>query len=316
MQINAGLPWHRRSAYWVLCGAVLVVSTSSILIRFAQAEGVSAGAIAFWRLFIASLVLLLWVGAREPVGLGAAFRDRWLPLSGVFLGIHFAAWIASLFYTSVASSTALVTTIPVWVALASWLLFGERPTLRVALGIAAAMAGSACFFYAGEQPDSAGSNPTLGNMLAILGSWAVCGYMLIGRKRMQTHSTGAYVAAVYSVAAITLLVFALVSGDALWGYSAVAWWCLIGLAAGPQLLGHTGINWALARLTPTMVSVVILAEPVGSTVFAFLFLGEAIGLWQIVGFVFLAVGIVTVSRAPAPLATPLTPKPTAEARRI
>ncbi len=290
----------RWPVYAALAAGVLVISTASILIRWAQAEGVPSLAIAAWRLTIAALLLapLVWFKARAEI---TAMPRATLGLalaSGVFLALHFASWIASLQYTSVASSVALVTTNPIWIALFSVLVLRERmPGLRIgAVGLA--LAGSGVILWADSGVVGLTTpNPALGNGLALLGSLTVCGYLLIGRKLRRGMSLLAYIGLVYGGAALCLMAAALVSGVALSGYSGVAWLCLAGMALGPQLLGHSAFNYALKHVTPTTIALTVLGEPVGSALLAWLWFGEAIGVVKLAGMALLLGGIFLAARS-------------------
>ena len=286
--------------YVVLAVAVLIVSCAAILIRVAQGEGVNSITIAAWRLTIAAALLwpLAWKSASKEIG--AWRKQDWLlgGVAGLFLALHFAAWISSLAYTSVASSTALVTTNPIWIALVSWLFFRERLDGWLVFGIAAAVAGSALIFLsdANLADGIGGSNPMLGNLLAVVGSLTVCGYLLIGRRLRRTMSLLPYIWLVYTAAAVALMMTAALSGSALSGFSTLAWLCLIGLALGPQLLGHSAINWALKHVSATFIAITILGEPIGSALLAWLIFGERFAPLQLAGFAMLLAGIYLASR--------------------
>lgn len=290
----------RRPVYAALAGGVLIVSTASILIRWAQMEGVPSLAIAAWRLTLASLVLapLVWLKARDEIAALPRARLGLALASGVFLALHFASWIASLQYTSVASSVALVTTNPIWIALFSVLVLRERmPGLRIA-AVALALAGSGVILWADSGVVLASApHPALGNGLALLGSLTVCGYLLIGRKLRADMSLLAYIGLVYSSAALCLMAAALVSGVALSGYSGVAWACLAGMALGPQLLGHSAFNYALKHVTPTTIALSVLGEPVGSALLAWFLFDEAIGVVKLFGMALLLSGIFLAARS-------------------
>ncbi|MCA3042550.1 MAG: DMT family transporter [Rhodocyclaceae bacterium] len=292
----------RTLSFIVLGVAVLVVSTAALLVRVEQAEQVSSISIAFWRLTIASFSLVLYV-ACKPKHRAELFKVEGrsfglMVLSGLFLAIHFATWIGSLAFTSVASSTALVSTNPVWLALFSWLVLKDRPDRWIWVGVAASLLGSTLIFLA----DSAtmlvpAANTTLGNGLALVGSITVCGYLLIGRSLAHSVPILLYVTIVFSSAAVTLFVIAVSSGAPLLGYSATAWLCLLALAFGPQLIGHSGISWSLRHLAPTMVAVVILGEPVCSALLAWWCLGEQFGWLQVAGFLLILTGISVAAKS-------------------
>lgn len=290
----------RWLAYLVLGIAVLIVSSAAIFIRFAQADGVASLAIAAWRLTIAAVVLAPVVMLRHREEIASLPRRSWLfgVASGLFLALHFAAWISSLAYTSVASSLALVSTNPVWIALASWLLFRERLGAGLLLGIAAAVGGSALIFASdtGAGAAATASNPMLGNTLAMLGSITVCGYLLIGRRLRASVSLLPYVWLVYTSAAIFLMLGAAAADVPLGGYSFLGWGCLLVLALGPQLLGHSAFNWALGHVSATFIAIVTLGEPIGSALLAWMIFGESFATLQLAGFVLLLAGIYLAGR--------------------
>jgi drug/metabolite transporter (DMT)-like permease len=291
-----------RSAapYLVLACGVAVVSTASILIRFAQGEGVPSLTIAAVRLGVAALVLtpIVWArSSRELLGLRASELLLAL-LSGGFLAVHFWSWIASLAYTSVASSTALVTTNPLWVGLASVLILGERLGRATIAGIALTLAGSALIFVSDSSSQNAGvqPNPLLGNLLALLGAVAASGYLLVGRALRARVGLLAYIWLAYGTAAVLLLLGVGATSSTLSGYSALAYAAMLGLALGPQLLGHTAFNWALRHLSATFVALSILGEPVGSALLAMAIFGERLAPVQLAGFLLLLVGIYFAAR--------------------
>jgi drug/metabolite transporter (DMT)-like permease len=289
----------RWLSFIVLAGAVAVVSTASILIRLAQAEGASSLTIAAVRLGLAAVILapFAWQKARrEIMRLGRRELGLCL-LSGLFLAIHFWTWISSLEYTSVASSAALVTTNPLWVGLASAVLLRERPAPIALAGIAITVAGSVLIFAA----DSGGSertatNPLLGNALALVGAISASGYLLVGRALRARISLTAYVWLAYTVAAMLLGAALAASGTALATLSVPAWGFMALLAIGPQLAGHTAFNWAVRRLTATFVAIAILGEPVGAAILAWFFFKEGFTAPQLFGFAMLLAGIFVAAR--------------------
>jgi drug/metabolite transporter (DMT)-like permease len=292
---SAPHPWLPHA---VLAAGVLLVSSASILIRFAQGLGVPSLSLAAWRLTLASLILTPFVLARSRHELARlAPRDVGLAaLAGAFLAIHFATWIASLAYTSVAASTVLVTTNPIWIAAASWFLFRERPGTGLVLGIVLALSGSIAIFAAGAA-HPAGANPELGNALALIGSIMVSGYLLIGRSLRSRLSLLAYIWLVYTAAAIALLAAVLATGGPMFEFDTTAYVLLLALALGPQLGGHTAFNWALRYLSPAFIAIAILGEPVGAAILAFLILGERVVPLELAGFVLLLLGIYWAARS-------------------
>jgi drug/metabolite transporter (DMT)-like permease len=285
--------------YLVLAIGVLVVSTASILIRLAQAEGVPSLAIAAVRLGLAALVLLPLAWSRAGRELAALSRRDLLlaAASGALLAVHFWSWIASLEYTSVASSTILVTTNPLWVGLASLLLLRERLSVAALAGIGLCLAGTVLTFAAETTAATASPDPTLGNGLALLGAVSASGYLLIGRALRSRLGLLAYVALAYGAAALLLWAGVLAMQTPMQGYSGFAWLCLVALALGPQLVGHTSFNWSLRHLSATFVALAILGEPVGSAILAWLLFAERFAPLQLAGFALLLAGIALGARS-------------------
>ncbi len=289
------MPLRPMMPYVILFTGVLIASTASILIRLAQQGGMPSLSIAAGRLALAALILtpIAWSHARREL---YTLRRRDIALgltSGAFLAAHFAAWIGSLAYTSVASSVAIVTTHPIWIGLASVLVFREHLRWDVMSGIATTLIGGLLIALSdGSAATQAQyANPTLGNGMALLGALAVTGYFLIGRNLRQRISLLAYIWLVYTSAAAFLLFVVLALRIPLLGFSPLVYLSIIGLAVGPQLLGHTAFNWALRYLSATFIAVAILGEPVGSALLALALFGEQFAPLQLLGFVVLLTGI-------------------------
>jgi drug/metabolite transporter (DMT)-like permease len=257
-----------------LAAAVAAVSVGAILVRLSEAPSAVA---AFYRV-VFTTAPLAGVAAWRYRDDFARIRARDLGfavLSGVALAVHFAAWFESLRWTSVAASVTLVQAQPVFVALGAWLLLRERVTGRMAGGIAVAVVGMASMslgdFLGGTL---VGPRPLYGNGLALLGAVAAAAYVLAGRSLRQRVALVPYVTVVYGVCAAVLLAVVLANDHSLVGYPAREWLLFAGLAAGPGLLGHTVLNWALAHLESSVVSVSLLGEPVGATLLAVALLSE------------------------------------------
>jgi drug/metabolite transporter (DMT)-like permease len=294
---------------FVLIGGILAVSTASLFIRYAQQEAPSI-VIAAWRLSIASLVLAplaLLRCSSEIRGLNLR-QIGLLALSGVLLALHFASWITSLEYTSVASSVVLVTTTPLWVGLFSPLILRERLARFVQIGLLVAMVGGvivglseACDFTGRlvcERIDvTLQSRALTGNGLALIGAICGAGYLLVGRWLRSSLSLLAYITMVYGTAAVALLMGVLLSGSTLTGYPSQTYLWFAALAFIPQLVGHSSFNWSLKYLPAAFVSVTLLAEPVGSILLAFMFLTETPGILEMAGGILILAGIYISSRS-------------------
>ena len=290
---------------------VLAVSTSAILIRVALRDA-SPLAIAFWRTTGGSLALapFAWRRRRRTAAIAPA-RVRQLLASGVFLGAHFALWLLSLQMTTVASSVTLVTMSPIFVALGAWWFLGERTHRRTWIGMGITIAGALIIGIGDAAEISLGARAVAGDALAFGGALAVTGYLLLGRLARRDVPASVYSAVVYGWAALLLLGACLATGTPLLGFSATTWLAILGLVVGPQLLGHTVFNTLLSTVTPTIVSIVVLAEPVGATLLAWLLLAELPAVLFWVGAPLVLVGVfVATARLPRRRAA-VTPAPPA-----
>jgi drug/metabolite transporter (DMT)-like permease len=297
------------SPFIVLGFGILAVSTASILIRFAQQEAPSI-VIAAYRLSLAALIL-------APFGLKRSIRELRglnrgqiceLALSGLFLAFHFAAWITSLEMTSIASSVVLVTTTPLWVAIFSPLILGERSRREVWIGLSLAILGGsivglkdACQFGSGGITCQGlqgllGGRALFGNFLALFGAWMAAGYMIAGRRIRPHFSLVSYTLIVYGVSAFFLMLFVLISRQPLIGYPPETFLWFLLLALIPQILGHSSFNWALRYLPAAFVSLALLGEPVGTTILAVLILRENPTWVEIAGGALILTGIYLASR--------------------
>jgi drug/metabolite transporter (DMT)-like permease len=213
-------------------------------------------------------------------------------LSGIALAVHFAAWFESLRWTSVAASVTLVQAQPVFVALGAWLVLRERVTQRMAVGIAVAVSGMVAMSF-GDFLGGVlvGPRSLYGNVLALVGAVMAAGYVLAGRSLRQRLALIPYAVVVYSVCTVTLLGIVVLEGHALTGYPSREWLLFVGLAVGPGLFGHTVINWALAHLESSVVSVSLLGEPVGATILAAVLLSESPTLYTVGGGLVVLFGI-------------------------
>lgn len=274
-----------------LAVAVVAISTGAILVRFSNAP---ASVAAFYRVLFTTLPLLpvaLWKYRQEFRVIGR--RDLgFATLAGIALALHFASWFESLEWTSVAASVTLVQSQPLFVAVGAWLLLRERITRRMTLGILVAVAGMAAMslgdLFSGVL---VGPDPLLGNTLATFGAVMAAGYVLAGRSLRQRVSLVPYVVVVYAVCTVCLLGIVLAQGGPLTGYPAREWLIFAALAVGPGLFGHTVINWALAHLESSVVSVSLLGEPVGATLLAFVLLAETPTAYTVAGGGVVLIGI-------------------------
>lgn len=273
---------------WVLAIALVAVSLAPIFVRLADAPGV---VVAAYRMLIAS-VLIVPLAVRGLRRTPLTRATLWPSLlAGALLAAHFATWITSLSFTTVAASVTLVSTVPLWMALFSWLFLGLAPSLGTLLGVLIAVAGGATIAFGDAGADTA-SAPLLGDTLALIGALCITGYLMLGRKAQRAGlGLNAYTGVAYAFAAVVLLPLPAIFGMDYLAYppETFAWVALLALV--PQLVGHTGINWAMKYLDPTKVSTTLLLEPVGAAALALLLFGEVPSILTITGATILLVGL-------------------------
>ena len=271
---------------------MLSVSFAAIFIRLAEAPPL---VIATYRLGIASIILIPFLLTHPKRIFNKLSRGdvSLMLLSSLFMALHFGLWITSLEYTSIASSVILVTSSPLFVALISYFLWGERLTKQMMLGIGIALVG-ALFIARGGFALS--QETLLGDGLALLAALAMGSYLVIGRQLRRRVDIYHYLAIVYSGSALILLISTLIAGYSLSGYSQTTYTMMILLAVVPQLIGHSSLNLALRLLPATFVAIAILGEPVGATTLGYFILGEVPTLVEILGGLLILGGIFTVLR--------------------
>jgi len=282
----------RANPYLVICLGVLAVSFGSIFVRLAEAPALT---IAAYRVGIASLLLLpvgYWRSGEELSRL--KLRDFLLALlTGFFLALHFATWVSSLDYTSVASSVVLVNTNPLWVGLVAPLVTRERVSRMMAVGIVVSVIGGVVIGLGdfGLSPAQA-----FGDLLALTGAVMAALYILMGRNLRRRLSLLTYIVIVYSAAAALLILFALVTHQPFTGFPRETWLLFLLMALIPQILGHSSYNWALGYLSASFIAVSLLGEPIAATFMAYVWLGEGLTTAKVVGGGLILIGIYLTAR--------------------
>jgi drug/metabolite transporter (DMT)-like permease len=280
----------RTARYGPLALAVVCVSTGSILVRLAQAPPL---AVAFYRVFLASLLLAPFAAAAVFRHLPSLRRRERVVLvtAGLALALHFATWIASLSYTSVAASVLLVNMAPIFTLLLSWLFLGEVVSPMVLAALALAL-GGATVIAAGDW--SRGPDPLKGDLLALAGAVTLSIYHVVGRGLRAALPLAPYVLGVWSVSALTLGLLAVSASVPLVGYSARTMLVLFALALVPTLFGHGLVNRSLRVLPAPVVGLFLLGEPVGASILAYALFNEIPSQWTLTGGALVLAALVLV----------------------
>ena len=262
-----------------LVSGALAISTGAIFARLADAPALVTAA---YRLSLASLILFpfAWYKARREFA-RLSTRDMSLAmLAGFSLALHFATWISSLDFTSVANSVVLVNTNPLWVGLLTPLITKDRLTRWLKISLVISVAGGVII---GIDDYQSGGNALWGDLLALAGSICAAFYLLLGRNLRLRLSLMVYVILCYASAAIILWILVIVFQKPVTGFSGVTYADLGGMALISQVIGHTSYNWALKWLSAGMVAIGLLGEPIGSSILAYFIFGEGLTPLKIIG---------------------------------
>lgn len=291
----------RAQAFAVLVVAQLAIGSAALLARIGLGGGLTPLELSAWRLSIATLVLILGLAFTRGGGHGKVdgrARGR-LIFAGLCLGVHFVLWFASLERITVARSTLLVTTSPLWAALGGWMVQGRRLAGIFWLGLAIALAGVLMITSPGEGGGEVTSGDTsVGDLQAIGGAIAIAVYLVIVQDLRANLTTGQVVLWTYSSAALSLWVAMGLTAGAAPGWPGQAGWIsILSMALIPQLMGHTALNWSLRLIPAGIVGASTLLEPVFAAALAWAFLAEPLTAWQITGGVVLLAGVGITFRA-------------------
>ena len=279
----------RLKVFTALAAGLVAFGFAPIFVRFTP-ETPPMVLAAYRTVFAAVLLFPYWALARAT--LPAALSDRLLTgLAGFCLGLHFICWIASLYYTSVASASVLVTIHPIILILVERLWLKRSFAATTWSGVFLAFAGSVLLGVSDSQIAQPFANPLFGNMLALSAAAIFVVYILIGQKIRQKRNWVDYVFPVYFSAAVTCVATALLFGNNLLQISLVGAGSALGMAVFPQIIGHGSMNYAVKYVSPTLLSTLILSEPLFATFLAYLFFGELPPLTSFLAMVVILAGV-------------------------
>lgn len=277
------------STYLILFCGVFSLSTSAIFVRTAAAP---SAIIAFYRLFFAALVLLpfLLLHKRNRQELFLLTGKQWGLglLSGLFLAVHYVLWFESLRYTSVASSTVIVTLQPLFSIAGGYLLFKERLDKKALIGCFIAISGSIVIGWGDLRLSP---QALFGDLLAFLAAGVIAAYFFIGQHVRKNLSVIPYSLLGYGSSALFLAIYAFSWEVSFINYPATTWASFIGLALIATIGGQMIFNWLLKWLSTTVISMSILGETIGTCILAYFLLHEGISLQQGIGIVMILAGL-------------------------
>jgi drug/metabolite transporter (DMT)-like permease len=277
---NEGL----KRIYLLLGLAITIISFSSIIIKLSTAPSLI---IAFYRLFFTTIIMTPYfvIKHRRKVKI---FLDYRLVIVGFLLALHFIFWITSLEYTSVANSVIFVSMQPLFSLILEALFAREDLRKGIFLGVLFALLGTVII---GIADFSFLLDKIWGDFLALIAGLFVSAYLFIGRSLREKLDYFPYIYTIYTYAAIFLGVFTIFSSHEFGDFEPINYLYFLGLAIGPNLIGHSILNYSVRYLPTTIVSLAFLAEPILSSTWAFIFLGEKITIITVGGGMLILLGI-------------------------
>jgi drug/metabolite transporter (DMT)-like permease len=281
---------NQGTLYISLIIATFAVSWAAIFIKLADAAPLAT---AFYRMAIASLILAIPAIPKvcKISKILSAKEKLMILISGIVLGLHFAFWVTSLFYTTISNSTILVATQPIFVLMMETLILREKIPKRSLIGMMVAIIGMGIISHGDLNLEK---KYIIGDILALIGAICAGIYLFIGRQLRVKLDNLCYIFPVYSISAITLLIISLFYGENLTNFSTKSWMLFLALAIIPTVLGHSLYNWLLKYVPAHKVATTILGEPIGASILAIIFFDQIPGWWTVIAGGLILVGIFIV----------------------
>jgi len=277
----------------VIVVALVSVAHAVIFVRMAEADSL---VIAAYRMLIAAVVLMPFAlyGARDEFC--KLTRREWglIAMGSVFLALHFATWIEGVALTSIANSVVLVTLTPVWLALWSLVVLRRPPGSRLWAAIILAVGGSGVMAWGSMK---IGPETLLGDGLALAGGLFFAAYFLVAENVRRSVGIMVFVVLVYAGSALLLWVPVLGLGLPVAGFSGQTYFALLAIAVVSQVIGHSGFNWAVKVISPMVLALTLLAEPILSAALGWIYFREGFGAETVVGGVLILGAIFLGMRA-------------------
>lgn len=289
--MTIGFSKHR--IFGVLAIGLTFFGLAPIFVRLAT--DYSAIQISTARMVIAAILFLPFFLSRKRENTRSSAVTRkdhlLMALSGVALSLHSLSWTGSLYFTSVASASVLVTLHPIILITIEGVFYKIKFARTVWIGVIIAFSGSLLLGLADYNAESTFVNPPLGNTLAIIAAIMFVIYFLIGSRARKKFDLIEYLFPVYFWSGITSLVVLFIFEGFAFPFESRLLLIGFALAAGPQVIGHGAVNYVIKYVPPTLISTTILAEPILATLFALLIFGELPALISIMAMCLTLIGV-------------------------
>lgn len=281
--------YSTTKTYLILFAGVFALSTSAIFVKIADAP---SEVIAFYRLLLAGLVLLplLLCSRHSRIELQQLTSKQWqqITAAGLFLALHYVLWFESLNFTSIASSTMIVCLQPLFSLALDRFVSNKNITTRAILGCSIALAGCVIIGWGDFQISG---QSLWGDILAFIAGGVISLYFFVGETVRKSISAITYSVLSYLISAALLIIYILLQGSSLAGYTELTWQAFIGLALISTIGGQFVFNLLLKNVPASAVTMSILGEPIGTCILAYFILHEAVVMQQFIGMVVIMLGM-------------------------
>jgi len=279
----------RPMMYLTLFFGVFCLSSSAIFVKLSTAP---SSITAFYRLLFTAVMLLpvlIFSKTNRDALLGITKKQAMQILAaGFLLAVHYVLWFESLRYTSVASSTVLVTLQPLFSIVWGYLFLKERYSKTALMGCAIAIGGAMIIGWGDFRISGLA---LLGDIMAFAAAGVISGYFLIGQKVRSELPVVPYSVAGFLSSAFFLALYSVATGASFTGYDQNTWLAFLGIAFVATICGQFLFNVLLKWLPATFITMSILGESVGTCILAWFILHEVLSLRQMVGIVVILGGL-------------------------
>ncbi|MBW5446281.1 EamA family transporter [Cohnella sp. CFH 77786] len=278
---------------------MIAISFAPILVRYSEAPASVQG---MYRMLF-TLLLMLPFGTKQFPGILRISGKDWMLLgfAGIFLGLHFLLWMESIDYTSIASSTIILSLEPVLVMIGAFAFFRDKPAKAAVLGLVVAIAG---VVFVGSGDLGISRSAFVGDALSFFSTLAIAGNMLLAKRILTRVSSYLYSLIVFAVTFLFFAVYNLSAGVRVAGYPGKEWLIFLLLAIVPTVFGHMVFNWLLTYVSATTISMSVFAEPVGASLLAMVLFREMVTGFQIAGGILVIIGLLLYLKPGAAGVTP------------
>jgi len=284
-----------------ITGIILVIiasvgwgSSGIFIVNIVEKGGLSPVSLAFWRDLVSSIILLIGLLVSNPKLLRVKKEDLpWLIGMGVIsIGIFHIFWNITVLRVGASLATVLQSNAPIIVTMLAWALFKEELTIRKILAILAAAGGT--IMAAGIIGQQDLHLDPLGIWVGLGAAVTYASLSLFGKKLSGEYNFWTITFYIFSIGTITIFLFQAGRPEPWPVGSGILPW-MLGFVLMSTMVGFALYTKALSLLPASVAVIISTAEILSAAILSAIFLGERMGIWQILGAALIIVGVVLVS---------------------